>query len=52
MLKTYWINSIDLLRLSNLAVMFINSDMLKDIEIEEILEKFANIQQSRLKFSC
>lgn len=45
-------NSIDQIRLSYLAVISINFDMLKHIAIKEILDNFLSTKQRRLKFSC
>ena len=42
----------DQIRLSDLAVISINSDMLKDISIEKIIDIFVSIKQRRHKFSC
>ena len=50
-LKTYLRNSMVQQRLSDLAVISINSDLLQDIRIDDIINKFASLKDRRLKFT-
>ena len=51
LLKTYLRNSMIQQRVSNLAVIKINSDLLKEIKIDEVINIFASLKDRRVKFS-
>jgi len=50
LLKTYIRNTTDQQRLSDLAVISVNSDLLKNISVDDIINKFASLKSRRLKF--
>jgi len=51
LLKTYIRNTISQQRLSDLAVISVNSDLLSCINLDDIINKFASIKDRRLKFT-
>ena len=51
LLKTYLRNSMIQQRVSNLAVIKTNSDLLKEIKIDEVINIFASLKDRRVKFS-
>ena len=51
LLKTYLRNSMDQQRISDLAVMCINSDIIDNLNVNNIIDKFASVKNRRMNLN-